>query len=138
MSTAKFLSDLFLSTAHFSFVSVRHSFCKCVTRRCCPSQAWRVSLRGEVSQHAREVIRGEFLYFPEGDHSTIAAPLLSVLIADTEGPYLGTCWVLGSAGCAGGNSSVTHWNHSLGDRNGLRAGGQRGEGERARHGSRLL
>lgn len=92
MNTAKFLADLFPSTAHFSFVSVRHSFYQCVRRKCCPSQAWKVSLGGEVSQHAHEVIRDEFLYFPEENHSTIAALLLSVLIADTEGSSLSTCW----------------------------------------------
>lgn len=33
-----------LSTAPFSFL--RHSFHECVTRKCCPSQAWRGSLEG--------------------------------------------------------------------------------------------
>lgn len=53
-------------------------------------------------------------YLPEGDHFTVAAPLLSVLVADTEGSYPSTCWELGSAGGSGGVKHPGDQNQRLG------------------------
>lgn len=130
-----------LSTAPFSFLSVRHSIHKCVTRKCCPSQAWRVSLEGRSPSMAtrwsgmnacislREVI-------PQLQLHLCQCSLLTLRALIWEGPGRAQCLLCWWDSCG------THWGPGsgswLGHRNGLRVGGQRGKWELTRHWSRLL